>query len=508
MAAFFICQNLSLMNFKKNNIGLIELNQEINYQDAHVCFQSIYKNYRHKFLFESKDISPIYGRLSLIGVDPALQIFGKDDHFFIRILNTRGHFFMKLILNEISSFCDEVHVDGDFIEGVVRKEKSQFDELTRSKQRNIAQVIRLFLEKFNLNQKSFLGLYGAFSYDFVRLFEDLPDDLFPNEVPDFNLFLYDSFIYFDHLKSKTEIMAYRDSEKEALNSVDQLVDQISSDSNNASDYKIANANFSMKQKEYEELVEVARDYCRHGELFEVVFSNILKAKFKGDPFALYLKYREVNPSPYLFFMDFGEDQLVGASPEMMVRCEQGMVHLRPISGTAKRGKDLIEDHDNMLALLSDEKERAELDMLVDLGRNDLSRICKPGIQISDYRFVEKYSAVMHTVAHLSGELQDGNTAFDALIASLNAGTLTGAPKVAAMTKIEEHEKERRGYYGGVVGYLSFSGEMDTGIIIRTAHIRGSELRFQVGATLLYDSVPEKEYQETINKAQAFLNTFI
>ena len=192
---------------------------------------------------------------------------------------------------------------------------------------------------------------------------------------------------------------------------------------------------------------------------------------------------------------------------MMVRCENNIVNLRPISGTAKRGKDPIEDHENMLALLSDPKERAELDMLIDLGRNDLSRVCEPGVTITDYRFVEKYSRVMHTVAHLSGKLRSDYTALDALIACLNAGTLTGAPKVAAMQTIERHEKERRGYYGGTIGYLTFSGDMDTGIIIRTAHIKDHQLRFQVGATLLYDSVPEKEYQETLNKAEAFLKTF-
>ncbi len=262
----------------------------------------------------------------------------------------------------------------------------------------------------------------------------------------------------------------------------------------------------MGKEDYEDLVEIARKYALEGELFEVVFANSLKAKFGGDAFGLYCRYREVNPSPYLFYFDFGNDEyLVGASPEMMVRVEKGVAHLRPISGTAKRGKDPIEDHDNMLKLLADPKERAELDMLIDLGRNDLSRICEPGIEIKDYRFVEKYSRVMHTIAHLQGRLSEGYMAYDALIACLNAGTLTGAPKVAAMAAIERHEKERRGYYGGTIGYLTFSGEMDTGIIIRTAHIVGDKLDLKAGATLLFDSNPESEYQETINKAKAFLD---
>ena len=365
----------------------------------------------------------------------------------------------------------------------------------------------MLIEKFHVDQKTFLGLYGAFSYDFVRLFEDIPNLLPENDILDFNLFLYDSFIYFDHLKETTDVIVFRDNEKEGSIALNEIENQIMTGEEAQPAYKITNAKFDLEQKEYEKMVEQAKDYSLKGELFEVVFSNILKAKFEGDTYALYLKYRDINPSPYLFYFDFGDDQLVGASPEMMVRCEGGKVHLRPISGTAKRGKDPIEDHENMLNLLADKKERAELDMLIDLGRNDLGRICKPGIEISDYRFVEKYSAVMHTVAHLSGELEDGNTALDALFACVNAGTLTGAPKVAAMSVIEKHEKERRGYYGGTIGYVTFAGDMDSGIIIRTAHITGDKLRLQVGATLLYDSVPEKEYEEIINKAQAFLNTF-
>ena len=494
------------MGINKNSIGLTEGIEEISYSPVHEYFQSIYQHHDHKFILESKDISPVYGRLSLIGLGPIIQISGKDNHFSIKCLDKRGQFFFSQITSDELTFCDEVKITDNQISGKIIKSRETFEENERSKQKNIAQIIRFLLTKFQLDQKSLLGLYGAFSYDFVRQFESIPDLLPENDTPDFNLFLYDTFIFFDHLKEKTEIILFRENEKKVQESVKQIKKQLESTSKNPT-YQITDANFELKPEDYQDMVETAREYCRQGELFEVVFSNILKAKFDGDPFALYLKYRETNPSPYLFYFDFGDEQLVGASPEMMVRCEGGQVHLRPISGTAKRGKDPIEDHDNMLALLADEKERAELDMLIDLGRNDLSRICKPGIKISDYRFVEKYSQVMHTVAHLSGELAEDNTAFDALIASLNAGTLTGAPKVAAMAAIEKHEKERRGYYGGVVGYLTFAGDMDSGIIIRTAHIKNNNLRFQVGATLLYDSVPEKEYEETVNKAQAFLNTF-
>jgi len=489
-------------------MGLLEGTLAFPYQQPHSVFGSLHSKDQYGFLFESKDISPIYGRLSLIGIDPVLKITGKDDVFTITPLNQRGKFYHQQLSNTDLTICDEYTNTPEGIRGTIRKQSDVGEEGERSKQKNIVQVVRMLLEKFATKEKSFLGLYGAFSYDVVRLFEDIGEHTPKNDVDDFTLFLYDTFVYFDHLKQKNEIIAYRRNTQEAENDIRAIESTINRPSvEESSSYRINEPVFSLLKDDFQQLVELAKDSAAKGELFEVVFSNTLTARFEGDPFALYLQYRDANPSPYLFYFDFHGEQLVGASPEMMVRCEQNIVSLRPISGTARRGKDPIEDHENMLALLSDPKERAELDMLIDLGRNDVSRVCEPGVTITDYRFVEKYSRVMHTVAHLSGRLRKDYTALDALIACLNAGTLTGAPKVAAMQTIEQHEKERRGYYGGTIGYLTFSGDMDTGIIIRTAHIKNNQLRFQVGATLLYDSVPEKEYQETLNKAEAFLTMF-
>jgi len=492
---------------KQISSSIIEGKKELKNNSVHEVFSSLRNEYSNPFLFESKDISQVYGRLSLIGIDPIIKISGKDELFKIEVLQERGRKYIEL-MNEVDfSFCEEINKSKNFIEGKVIKDKSDFEERKRSKRKNIAQIIRIFLEKNKIEERSFLGLYGAISYDFIRLFEDIPSSLPNNDIDDFTFYLYDTFVFFDHLKERTEIVVYRDSNKGIGTQIEELEGKIDSYKSKKIQYKISDSDFVLSKDEYEKCVKVARDYALKGELFEVVFSNILNAKFKGDPYALYLKYREVNPSPYLFYFDFGKEYLVGASPEMMVRVENNIAQLRPISGTIKRGEDPIEDHENMLELLSHPKERAELDMLIDLGRNDLGRVCESGVKISDYRFVEKYSRVMHTVAHLSGKLKDDYTAFDALISCINAGTLTGAPKVAAMLKIEEHEEERRGYYGGSIGYFTFSGEMDTGIIIRTAHIKNNKLRFQVGATLLYDSVPENEYYEIIAKAQAFLDTF-
>lgn len=465
--------------------------KEIRCQDASEIFNGLRGFSKQNFLLESLDVSHIYGRLSLIGIDPVLEIRGKGNAYSVKPLNDRAAGFLK---------------EFDFpLEGIIEKDMSELEEGERSKRKNIVEVIRKFLTTFKRDQKDLIGLYGAFSYDFIRLFEDIPSLLPEGDIDDFRLCLYDTFIFFDHLKNEAEIVAYRnDAEQgdEAIEAVFNSLDSYSGEEN----FKIDNPNFDLNEKAYEGLVENARDLAKRGELFEVVYSNTLRASFEGDTFALYKRYRKINPSPYLFYFNFEDEQLIGASPEMMVRCEDGLVHLRPISGTARRGKDPIEDHENMLELLGSEKERAELDMLIDLGRNDLARICEPGIEVSDYRFVEKYSKVMHTVAHLSGKLRKEFSALDSLIACLNAGTLTGAPKVAAMTAIENNESSRRGYYGGAIGYLTLSGEMDTGIIIRTAHIRNGILNFRVGATLLYDSNPAAEYQETINKAAAFLTT--
>lgn len=460
------------------------------------------------FLLESKQVSLFSGRFSLLGFDPILKISGKNDRFEIRLLHERGRTYFEKIANLSFPFAEQLTKEKEIISGISTKEFGLFDESKRSKRGCTAQVIRLLLETFSREEKSLLGLYGAFSYDFIRLFEEIGDHLPVSDVNDFTLFLFDSFIFFDHIKEKTILKLYRNTQKE-LEKDGSVLQELLSSAKPAriEDGHIDKGIFSLSEEQFKQLVDIAKNYIRDGEFVQVVFSNIFRAPFTGHPFSLYLKYRDINPSPYLFYFELGEEQLVGASPEMMVRCEDGQVHLRPIAGTAKRGKDPIEDHDLMLELLNSPKERAELEMLIDLGRSDLSRICKPGIEISDYRFVEKYSRVMHTVTHLTGTLREGFSGFDALVSCLNAGTVTGAPKVAAMRAIEKHEKERRQYYGGAIGQLTFSGEVDTAIIIRTAHIRNGILRYQSGAGIVYDSDPQKEYEETLHKSKAFRDIF-
>lgn len=485
----------------------VEVKRKIRHFPAHEVFLRLYQKYSYHFLLESKQVSLFSGRFSLIGIDPILKISGKNDVFQIEVLHKRGLPFFQKFSSSDFFFADEINFKKNSISGTVKKETSPFEESHRTKMKNSAQVLRMLLNKFAVQGKTLLGLYGALSYDFIRLFENLHDQLPENEINDFTFFLYDTFIYFDHIKEVSTVTCFRKTKEDGEKSCKDIYRLIEQGKYHRSSFSIRDHTFSLSEKEYTDLVKKGKKYITKGEFVQIVFSNILKSKFTGDPFALYLKYREKNPSPYLFYFQCGHEQLVGASPEMMVRCEEKKVHLRPIAGTIKRGKDPIEDHDLMLELLKSSKERAELEMLIDLGRSDLSRICEPGIAIDDYRFVEKYSRVMHTVTHLSGTLRKNYSGFDALISCLNAGTLTGAPKVAAMQTIEKHEKERRGYYGGVFGQLTFSGDVDTTIIIRTAHIKNGELRYQSGAGIVYDSDPKKEYQETLHKAQAFLDCF-
>jgi anthranilate synthase component 1 len=260
---------------------------------------------------------------------------------------------------------------------------------------------------------------------------------------------------------------------------------------------------NVERGQFEAAVERCKEYIRAGDIFQVVLSQLFSVKVEAEPFALYRILRTVNPSPYMYFLSCGDAAVIGASPEMLVRVEGGTIETRPIAGTRPRGATPQEDEHLAAELIADEKERAEHIMLVDLGRNDVGRMSRFGsVRVEEMMHIEYYSHVMHIVTNVSGTLKPGCDAFDALRGCFPAGTLSGAPKIRAMEIIDELETSRRGVYGGALGYVDFGGNLDTCIVIRTMLYTDSTAYIQVGAGIVADSVPAREYEETVHKANA------
>ena len=359
------------------------------------------------------------------------------------------------------------------------------------------------------------GAVGSVSYDAVRYFERLPDTAERVlDVPETAFMLIDTLVIFDHVKHQLIVLANAHNKgdadaayDDALRRIDEIVaalcqpmPYIEADGQPLDDELHSN----VTRDQFEQNVERAKEYIRAGDAFQLVLSQRFSRKTSASPLSVYRALRATNPSPYMFFLRFSDDfTLVGASPEMLVRLEDGVAMTRPIAGSRPRGVDEAEDLQLERELLDDPKERAEHVMLVDLGRNDLGRVCDYGtVKVPRMMYVERYSHIMHIVSDVTGRLRAGMNAFDLLRATFPAGTLSGAPKVRAMEIIEELEGTRRGVYGGAVGYFSFDGSMDTCITIRAALMQRGMIYIQAGAGLVADSVPAREYEESVNKARA------
>ncbi|MEL6820643.1 MAG: anthranilate synthase component I [Calditrichota bacterium] len=358
------------------------------------------------------------------------------------------------------------------------------------------------------------GLVGFFSYDTVRYIEKLPEKNEPLDSPLAGFGLYDTILAFDRLKHRILIITnvlleegadLKRSYDRAIRRIESYkqilqrpIELIEGTENAPSDIQ---SNF--KPQHFREAVTKAQEHIQAGDIFQVVLSQQFSCDINVPPFYIYRALRQINPSPYLFYVRRKRQSIIGSSPELLVRVEDGEVAVRPIAGTRPRGADSIEDDRLAADLLADEKERAEHVMLVDLGRNDVGRVSAYGsVELVEKMKIERYSHVMHIVSEVRGKLRDGYDAIDAFKAGFPAGTVSGAPKVRAMEIIEELEPERRGLYSGAVGYLDFSGNLDTCIAIRTLEVRDGKAYFQAGAGIVADSVPEKEYEETIHKSNA------
>ena len=414
-----------------------------------------------------------------------------------------------------------------------KKEEFSFEELRQKNKFKLKakDPIRALEEKF-LSYKAYqdprlFGFYGGavgfFSYDTVKYYEKL------NGKEEQNKSLEDDYetifcfpeivICFDHAMGEANIICNvylnKDSniKKEYERTIEKLrniKEQIKDDKGIQDFENLKKINHENNQwaanttkEEYMNMVETAKEYIRAGDIFQAVLSKRFTIKYENHPFWLYRSLRATNPSPYMFYLNFPESSIIGSSPEILVKKENDEVILRPIAGTIRRGKNKEEDEILGKKLLSDEKERAEHVMLVDLGRNDVGRIAEFGsIKVSDLMVIEKYSHVMHIVTNVKGKISKNKNSFDALWAAFPAGTVSGAPKVRAMQIIEELEKENRGIYAGCIGYFSFDGNMDTAIALRTMWVKDKVLYAQAGAGIVYDSVPEKEDDEINKKAGA------
>ncbi|MFH1655907.1 MAG: anthranilate synthase component I [Candidatus Omnitrophota bacterium] len=371
------------------------------------------------------------------------------------------------------------------------------------------------------------GFVGYIGYDMVRFFEPRLqknrskniDDL---KLPDAVFVLADTMVIFDHLNNKIKVVscAFIDDKSKnnpekisdiynsTVGKIDELINrlrrpinlEVSAIAGRQTKYNL-DSNFS--KKEFENIVRKAKDYIQKGEIIQTVLSQRFHLKLKTSAFDIYRALRNINPSAYMYFLDFDNLDVIGSSPELLIRCEDRVVQTRPIAGTRHRGKNKTEDKRLAKDLLNDAKEKAEHIMLVDLGRNDLGRVCKKStVKVNEFMKIEKYSHVMHIVSNVKGILSKNKDIYDLLRATFPAGTVSGAPKIRAMEIIDELENIKRGPYAGCVGYFSFSGNLDTCITIRTIIVKDKNAYIQAGAGIVADSKPEKEYFETVNKAKA------
>ncbi len=438
---------------------------------------------RYSFLFESVTGGEKWGRYSIIGL-PAKTVFYVHG-------------------NEIT-----VEHDGDIIE--------------REEVRDPLAAAEEFHDRFKVPELEGLprftgGLVGYFGYDTVRYIEpQLGPCTKPDVIgaPDILLMVADEVLVFDNLSGRLHIVVHVDPGiagayelgKQRLEDLSRTL--LNSSVNlppNAGLGRVSESDFvaSYSEDDYKAGVEQCRKYIHDGDIFQVVLSSRLSVPFKAEPIDLYRSLRTLNPSPYMYFLDVGDFQIVGSSPEILVRLEDNEVTLRPIAGTRPRGRTVEEDDAHARDLMGDPKELAEHLMLVDLGRNDVGRVSRIGtVKLTEKMVIERYSHVMHIVSNVTGQIQPELSAIDVLRATFPAGTVSGAPKVRAMEVIDELEPDKRGVYSGAVGYLGWHGNMDTAIAIRTAVIADGNLYMQAGAGLVADSVPENEWLECQNKARA------
>ncbi|MBV9506820.1 MAG: anthranilate synthase component I [Acidobacteriia bacterium] len=447
-----------------------------------------------------------YSRWDIASTCPPLEIVSYDREVQLRALNERGERLLAILDPVLSEHphWEEFAFEPRLMRGRLKPLPALFPEEERSKQPSVFSVLRTLIQEFRGEEDSRLGLVGAFGYDLLFQFEPIERTLPRSGHKDLHLFFCDDMWFMDRKKEQIEHYRYefaRESLATAgLPREGALVPRPAKTEPRA----IA---CDHTPEEYMANVETVREGMRQGDYYEVVLRQTFRTPYSGKASDLFERVQRASPSPYEFFLQFGDEQLVGASPEMFVRVEGHRVETCPISGTAQRTGDPLRDADNIRELLKSAKEESELTMCTDVDRNDKSRVCEPGtVKVIGRRLIESYAGVFHTVDHVEGMLQEGFDALDAFLSHMWAVTVIGAPKKAAAETIEKLEKDARGWYGGAVGMISLNGDINTGILIRTTYLRDGMASYPVGATLLYDSIPAMEERETRLKATGFFRT--
>jgi anthranilate synthase len=444
-----------------------------------------------------------YSRYDIASVSPPLEIVAFERSVEFRPLNLRGEILNRLLAPVLENHphWESFDASGSHLRGILKPLPALFPEEERSKQPSAFSILRALIGEFQPGQDPRLALVGAFGYDLLFRFDPIPLRKPRTRRKDIHLFLCDDIYFMDRKKEVIERCQY-DFEKGDLSTL-----ALARSAEALPDHRAPAAGqiaCDHTPEEYMAKVERVREGMRRGDYYEVVLRQTFRTPFPDKPSVLFQRIQVASPSPYEFFLQFGDEQLIGASPEMYVRVEGRRVETCPISGTAKRTGDPLRDADNIRDLLASPKEESELTMCTDVDRNDKSRVCVPGsVKVIGRRLIEAYAGVFHTVDHVEGILDEGFDSLDAFLTHMWSVTMIGAPKKAAALAIEELEKDARGWYAGAVGMLSLNGDVNTGILIRTIHLHEGIAEYPVGATLLYDSIPENEERETRMKATAF-----
>jgi anthranilate synthase len=447
-----------------------------------------------------------YSRWDIASTSPPLEIVAYDREVQFRPLNQRGQRLLEILEPVLSghAYWEEFALEADLARGRLKPLPPLFPEEERSKQPSAFSVLRALIAEFRGEENSRLGLVGAFGYDLLFQFEPIAKKLPRVGHKDLHLFLCDDIWFMDRKREQIERYRYDFSRGVITTAGLPRDNDVTPRPAKAPPGPIESDH---TPEEYMAKVETVREGMRRGDYYEVVLRQTFRTPYTGKPSELFERVQQASPSPYEFFLQFGDEQLVGASPEMFVRVEGQRVETCPISGTAQRTGDPLRDADAIRELLQSAKEESELTMCTDVDRNDKSRIAEPGsVRVIGRRLIESYAGVFHTVDHVEGILQPGFDSLDAFLSHMWAVTVIGAPKKAAAQTIESLEKDARGWYGGAVGMITLNGDINTGILIRTTYLRDGIARYPVGATLLYDSIPAMEERETRLKATGFFRT--